>query len=188
MGGTFAVLDYGPQTRILGPNQTPYGANMAMRLSSVRGYRFDPTLGKTKNQILPGEETTFFRRLVAAGHTGVWVGPARVRHDVPPERVTEAWVSRFFVELGEVDARQNRVEGRYNVLGVPTWLIRRYLMLELKMWAHRPFRSRTWLRYLRSSSFTRGSIRELAGRRRRRGSGLLEAPPLPPHASVLTDR
>jgi len=179
IGGAFALLDHGSETRPLEPRMTPYGANMGMRLAAVRGFHFDPRLGRKGTDMLSEEETDFFRRLVGAGHSGLWVGSARVRHYIPADRLYKRYVSRFFEGVGRTDAMLREVEGKRRILGVPIYLIRYYLNRELKTLILSPFRSRKWVRALKSSSMARGKIRELLARRKHDGVSSLEADPRP---------
>ncbi len=165
VGGTLALLDYGPETKPLVATKAPYGANMGMRTAAVRGRRFNPALGKTENQILPGEETTFFRALAAERHTGVWVGSARVRHYIPDDRLNKDRVVRFFEEMGKTEVMIEGVVGTRRIRGIPLYMIREYLHWQLREWALAPFQTRGWIMALIKSSYERGKIREILASR-----------------------
>jgi glucosyl-dolichyl phosphate glucuronosyltransferase len=165
VAGVFALLNYGPETRLLVAPKTPFGANMGMRAAAVRNRRFNPVLGKTENQILPGEETTFLRALAADGHAGLWVGSARVRHYVPEQRLKKDRIVRFFEEMGKTEVMIEGVEGTRRIRGVPLYMIRQYLRWQLREWALAPFQTRGWVIALIRSCIARGKIRELLASR-----------------------
>ena len=58
--------------------------------------------------ILAGE-TELLGRLIRKGLLGVWVGPARVRHCIPPENATIEYVKRRMRGFGRTRVRLGQV-------------------------------------------------------------------------------
>lgn len=136
LAGAYALARFGVEERPLAPGELPFGANMAMRPAALGGLKFDTRLGLKQNDHVRGDETELFRRLVAAGHSGIWVGSARVRHHVPAARLTSRYVWDYNVGYGRTMARLERAAGSNQSQGVPRWMIRkasqRWLVAALK--------------------------------------------------------
>ena len=88
---------------------------MAFRAGILKSHRFNPLLGRQPGSILRGgEEIYLFRDLIAAGHTGLWLPPARVEHVITRSRQTLRYIydhalgNRLLDELmdhqGDIDA------------------------------------------------------------------------------------
>jgi hypothetical protein len=123
LGGALALRDLGAEIKpIISLAEQPFGANMAMRRETLRDHPFDPKLGRTGATLLSGEETLLFEQLLAEGRTGMWIGTARVRHVVPAERMTFAYIRSYFQGIGRAklitkpDRKQLRVAAR-----LPKW-------------------------------------------------------------------
>lgn len=159
--GAFAIRRLGPGVRPLADGELVYGANMAFRTDLLRGARFDPALGRTGAGMLGGEETAVMDRLRAAGHPGVWVGSARVRHFIPAERLTACYVWRYFHGQGRTDVRRTRPErGAPRLCGAPRWMVRRYLAERARSLLLAPGRGAAWLNHFTRAATARGMIDE----------------------------
>ncbi len=101
-----------------------FGANMAFRTAVLRGVRFDPTLGLKGGNRVVGDETTLMAQLRARGVAGVWVPSAAVRHFTPADRLTARYVWRFFVGLGQTEARTAGYPDGPRLFGAPRHLYR----------------------------------------------------------------
>lgn len=99
----FATRDFGAEPFDFDAALLPFGANFAVRTAVQRRHRFDPTLGRVGKGLLSGDESDALRRMLAAGHVGVWVPDAPVRHHIGPERLELDWVRRFYHGIGETD-------------------------------------------------------------------------------------
>lgn len=159
--GPFAVRQLGPGVRPLAAGEQVFGANMAFRTPLLKQARFDPTLGRVGAGMLSGDDTELIARLKRAGHAGVWVGPARVEHYIPAERMTTGYVWKFFHGLGRTNQRLAPHErGTATLLGAPRWVVRRYLAARLRSLMLAPFGSPAWLESFTTAAAARGIIDE----------------------------
>lgn len=124
--GPFALLSPGPDMRAIADDEYPFGANMAVKIESLRATPFDCTLGPKGERILKGEDTKLIEELKGRGEPGIWVGKAKVRHWVPKERMTYKYIWDWYLETGVRNARRRETPGRL-IFGMPRWVIRRYL-------------------------------------------------------------
>lgn len=94
----YSITAFGDAPRTLAGNEQPVGANMAIRREFVLALGgFNTKLGRDGKSLLSNEENLFFSRLRLQGGTFTYLPAARVRHRIPPERLTEQWlVSRYF--------------------------------------------------------------------------------------------
>lgn len=157
--GPFALRDLDRETRSFKDQETPFGANMAFRTAALTGIHFDHRLGRVGAGMLSGDETSVMDRLRKAGHSGVWVGSARVQHFIPAARMTGSYVWKFFHGLG----RTRQLLCPYDRVGpmlgnVPRWVWRRYLVARAKSLLASPMRSRWWLRNLSDAAIHRGIL------------------------------
>jgi glycosyltransferase involved in cell wall biosynthesis len=120
----YAALDLGASPMPLGGDRLPFGANMAIRTSEQRRYRYDPDLGPRPNSGLRGEEITLVRAMLADGATGWWVPDAEVRHYIPEHRQTTRFLEHYYRGWGEwLGLRFTRPASRC-LLSRPLWLWR----------------------------------------------------------------
>jgi hypothetical protein len=106
----------------------PYGANFAVRMGAQRETRYDVRLGRQPGDvILTGEETDVIRRILLAGGSGRWVQSAAVRHLIPQERQTLAYL-RDYCEGCAMSERTARPVGLLPLLRVGA----RVAMFELR--------------------------------------------------------
>lgn len=159
--GPFAVRQLGPGVRPLADGEQVFGANMAFRAEALRGFRFNPALGRVGTGMLSGDETELMDRLKREGRTGVWVGPARVRHYIPAERLSAAYVWKFFHGLGRTYQRLTPYDGNVpRLFGAPRWLVRRYLGERLRSMLLCPGRGAGWIDAFTRAAISRGVIDE----------------------------
>jgi succinoglycan biosynthesis protein ExoM len=78
-----------------------YTCNVLLDLSvpHLRALRFDPARGRTG-----GEDTAFFRALMAAGHQVGYAPDATARETVPEDRATLRWLLRRRYRMGQTHA------------------------------------------------------------------------------------
>ena len=78
-------IDLGRKIRPFPKGRIPGGGNMALRRSTVQRYgAFDPSLGRTGEQLIGGEESDLFQRLADAGERCYYVPTAIMWHIIPP--------------------------------------------------------------------------------------------------------
>jgi glycosyltransferase involved in cell wall biosynthesis len=173
VAGAYAALDHGPTGFEMTHDTYPYGANMALKRSAHLLEPFDTRLGPRPNSGIraaddrrcclqrPGEETFMVRRLLSAGHTGRWVPEARVRHFLPVERHTLAFLSEYFLGLGEVNGLMGRNDvGERRAFGRPLWLWKEAFVSELAYRLSRMFRSPDkWILEFKKANLVRGRLR-----------------------------
>lgn len=159
--GPFAVRRLGPAVRLLAPGEKVFGANMAFRTRLLADARFDPALGRIGAGMLSGEETDLVDRLHRAGHGGVWVGSARVRHYVPAARLTTRYVWDFFHGLGRTKQRQAAHDrGVPRLFGAPRWVVREYLAARAVSLVLAPWGGAGWVHSFTRAAVCRGVIDE----------------------------
>jgi glycosyltransferase involved in cell wall biosynthesis len=132
----YCGIDRGKEERLLRPDESPVGCNMAFRRRLAEPFHYDPRLGRNREQQLFGEETAFCNCMTAAGIPGVWVPSAKVRHYVPAQRMELAYLKRFYAGLGQSMVRMGGVADGTRLAGVPRWVIRRYLGTWLSRFGH----------------------------------------------------
>jgi glycosyltransferase involved in cell wall biosynthesis len=162
--GPFALRDLGPGIRPFVGRETPFGANMGFRTVELRGFEFDPRLGRVGTGMLSGDETYLIDRLRAEGRTGIWIGTARVRHFIPAARMTTSYVWNFFHGLGRT--RQLLIPYNRDVplMGSgPRWIWRRFLLARAKSLLVAPTRGRWWLTNFIDAAVHRGILDECRG-------------------------
>jgi glucosyl-dolichyl phosphate glucuronosyltransferase len=133
----------------------PLGANMGMRKEFLGPAPFDVKLGPLSGDKFGGEETRVLEELLRRGHHGVWVKDAAIRHFIFAERLTKAYVWNWFRWHARTTMKMDCPAVADNVpmlLGVPRWVVRRYI--EQRMWSclYAPFKNRLWL-----DSFTKAA-------------------------------
>ena len=136
----------------------PFGANYAVRTAVQR--QFPMNLDYGAGTSLFGEETSSFKEMLQAGHTGRWTPDAIVQHLISPDRQTERYVRWWFNMLGRTATHLGRTADGPRVFGVPRWLWRRGLELELRYWIAR-WRSppSVWVQLMVHRAFLEGQVR-----------------------------
>ena len=160
VSNAYAIRDLGTEPIPFSKAAFPYGANFAIRTLEQRKYLYDPTLGRNKNSMMGHDETTVFYRMLQDGLEGRWVPSARVKHYVPRERQTLAYLRRFYRGDGEFYGRKWEEDRYPKLFGRPRWLWRRALEAEMRYRWRRVFREpEVWIEDLRRSSFLWGQLR-----------------------------
>ena len=151
-----ALRDLGPVERQLGPDEPPFGANMAFRRAAFSSKDYDTKLGPHGNDQIRGEETTYCRALAADGFQGVWVPSAKVRHFVVAHRLTLRFVREYWVGLGRTQVRvENAAIG-----ATPPWIYRALVASHARYIWRRAIRHPGWLSSLMEASRMRGVLME----------------------------
>jgi glycosyltransferase involved in cell wall biosynthesis len=158
--GTYALRDFGPETRPLQNGELPFGANMAFRTDVLREHPFNGALGRAGHEHIRGDETELLRALQDADRLGIWIGGARVKHFIPAERLTLRYIWKFFEGGGRTFVRQKDHAPCRAWAGVPHWAVRQCATAAAKTLVLSPFRSRSWLAAVRDTAKALGTIRE----------------------------
>jgi glycosyltransferase involved in cell wall biosynthesis len=161
VAAAYAALDYGPTGFAITHQTPPFGANMALKRSAHFLEPYDTRLGPRPNSGIRGEETSMVRRLLFAGHTGRWVPEARVRHFIPAERHTLAYLRQYFLGAGEVLGLTGGDDvGGIQAFGRPLWLWKEAFLLEAGYCQSRLFRSPDkWILEFQKAKLARGRLR-----------------------------
>lgn len=157
--GCFAARDLGSKPMDFSSDCLPYGANFAIRTEVQKRFLFDTELGRRGEQVVGEDELDLFRRLLASGHRGRWVPGAVVKHLIPPERATEAYVLDYFVGQGRSLAARGKAwdASEAELLREAKTSYRSY---RLKRW-YAP--SPTWVSHLIRSGLARGQWEQRRG-------------------------
>lgn len=154
--GPYALVDHGDEPIWLDRTHVAYGANFAIDRETQLDFPFDPRLGRVGTSLRSGDETAVQRALREAGHRGRWVPGARVRHFIPAERQTVAFLRRRIRALGREQASRNPSTAT-RLLGRPRWLWKAVVIAELRYRWHRlASPAPTWMRWLKESAAHQG--------------------------------
>lgn len=129
-------LTYGLTTQTDGPvfPGLVWGANMAVRRAVfVLGHRFDHRIGPNGKDYAMGSETEFTRRLAAAGYAAWFSERPQVKHHIRKHQVAEDYVMLKAWRFGRGKFRQERPGRFVEWLGVPRWMLLRFV-LEMAAW------------------------------------------------------
>jgi glycosyltransferase involved in cell wall biosynthesis len=162
----YALRHYGDATRWLAEQEIPVGANMAFRTEVIRRYEYDPQLGRLGKELRGGDEAQVFRRLVREGYRGVWVSNARLRHYIPRERLTMAYLWKWYYWESRIHTRLDELPPCKYLWGAPRWAIRRYLSALVQFYGGAPFKGTRWLKAFFETARWRALIDEARSQHR----------------------
>ena len=96
-----SAIDKGNEVVLFEGNSYPIGANMGFRKEciDVCGY-FNTELGRSKKNLLGGEEKDIFNRLKEKGFKILYFPDIEVEHVIPPHRTTEDYIKRMGQGIG----------------------------------------------------------------------------------------
>jgi hypothetical protein len=112
LSGVYAARELGDKPFVFDHKQLPFGANMAVRVSLQKRYRYDPELGRRGDLLLSGEETALMQQWLHDGYTGMWVPQSRVEHIITPDRLDLDHIRQFFFGLAESHRPRGRAAWR----------------------------------------------------------------------------
>lgn len=85
--------------RLLSTNETLGTGNSLFIKKSLDGIRFDPHLGRSKDNLISGEDTDFIQKIYSKGYKAAYSPDALVYHIIPTERITlKFFIRRHFSE------------------------------------------------------------------------------------------
>ncbi|MGI9354196.1 MAG: hypothetical protein ACR2PF_03385, partial [Rhizobiaceae bacterium] len=89
------------QAFTLADDDLPYGANMAIKATVLRQFRFETSLGrKGHDDLRGGEEVLLFRQLLASGYQGWWLQKPAVKHWIDEGRQTIDYLKDYWYAVG----------------------------------------------------------------------------------------
>ena len=156
-----SAIDLGTEVCPFTGKAFPIGANMGIRKDMLsRIGVFNTELGRSKKNLMGGEEKDLFERIRQHGGNIYYFPDVLVQHVIPPSRTTKDYVRR----LGEGVGKSERIR----TLGVSKWKYLKRLISELVKWGGTTV---LWLGFALKGQFEKGNI--LFTFRRRVTSGLL---------------
>ncbi len=135
--GAFAARDLGLESISFTPNTVPFGANFAVRTDIQRRYRYDPKIGLSPGSNIRGDETTMIRRMLDDNIIGRWIPDVKVRHFIPKNRQTVAYLRQYYRGVGEYKTMTALPYNGPTFMGLPRHLWRKRLESTLKYWFFR---------------------------------------------------
>lgn len=118
-------IDLGSCIRLFPKGRIPGGGNMALRRSIVQRYgAFDPSLGRTGEKLIGGEESDLFQRLAAAGERCYYVPTAIMWHIIPPRKTTREYFELLCYQIGRTQrmrAEMNNRTGQLFLSEIAKW-------------------------------------------------------------------
>lgn len=130
-------------------------------------HSYDPALGRRPGSMVGDEETTVLMALIEEGAEGWWVPNARVRHFIPTERQSVAYLRGYFEGQGEVATSGAPPDGRLVWRGRPGWMWKEAALAELRYRVQRVLRpAEQWIPALKHASFLRGRLQGVSSANR----------------------
>jgi glycosyltransferase involved in cell wall biosynthesis len=161
LGGVYAINLGDELVRQALPSDAVAGANMAIRAAILRQFSFNENFGPVGSEYAVGEDTDVCYRIKKAGHQGVWVGTAKVRHYIRSERLTKPYVEKWFEANGALLARQGVFAKGKTLFGVPRWALWQFYKARMKSLLLSPFKKASWIAAFREASILRGALIEI---------------------------
>jgi len=106
----------------------PIGANMVFKRISFEKYGlFRTDLGRIGTRLCSGEDTEFCERLLLSGEKIIYSPKALVYHPVEEKRLKKSYFIRWHFNTGISSSNLELPEGKFSVLGIPSYKIRDFL-------------------------------------------------------------
>ena len=106
-------MDFGDAVRPFPAGRVPGGGNMAFRRSAALRYGgFDPSLGRTGEQLIGGEESDLFQRLADAGERCYYVPTAIMWHIIPPRKISREYFESLCYQVGRTQRLRAGMRGQ----------------------------------------------------------------------------
>ena len=131
---------------------------------------FEMGLGRIGKGMMSGEETAMLENLQKQGKQGVWVGQSRVRHFIPVKRLRAGYIWKFWVGIGATDVRRNGVPAGPKVIGIPRWMLRRWITGMVGAMVLYPIKNARWAACFKRAAEMTGAIREARNASRTAGT------------------
>ena len=106
-------MDFGAEVCEFPAGKIPAGGNMAFRRETLLHYDcFNPSLGRTGQQLTGGEESDLFERMQADGVKFAYVHDAVIWHVIPPSKLTPDYLRRLAFGTGISQRRRAELHNR----------------------------------------------------------------------------
>ncbi|HHM04763.1 MAG TPA: glycosyltransferase family 2 protein [Gammaproteobacteria bacterium] len=110
--GFLGLLNYGEAQWLTEPNTPFYGGNFAVRRELfARIGEFDPDLGRKGGVNDGGEDTEFYRRLLAGGHRVRWVPESTIYHRIEVDKLRRGYFLGLHYRQGRMEGLRKRGNG-----------------------------------------------------------------------------
>ena len=159
------LTEHGPDVRPLRPDEGLAGASFAFPTDLLRRNPFNTELGRVKGRLTGADDTEMVKRLRSQGAQAVWVGNARLLHNIPADRLTVRFFRNYFIGAGRTHVRQHGMPPGRCVLGVPMWAVTGWCVQQARALLFSPFGGPRWLAAFRQANIYRGVIQEARERR-----------------------
>lgn len=108
-----SAIDKGEEKCLFNNKEYPIGANMGLKkaLADQVGL-FNTQLGRTKRNLIGGEEKDFFFRIRETGTPIYYLPKLSIQHCIPPERTTHDYIARLGLGIGKSERTRTQAEGR----------------------------------------------------------------------------
>jgi GT2 family glycosyltransferase len=126
--GWVSAIDLGEKTRLFKGNIFPIGANMGFSRTIINKVgNFNTALGRSKKNLLAGEEKDIFNR-IKAENGGIYYFPnIEVQHVIPESRTTSEYLTKMGIGVG--------VSERIRTLSISKTAFFKRLLSEMVKWA-----------------------------------------------------
>lgn len=122
-----SALDMGNQVQLFKSKAYPIGANMGIKSSCIQQCGdFNTALGRSKDNLMGGEEKDLFNRLKAIEAPIYYFPNIAVQHAIPEQRTTKEFIAKLALGVGKSE--------RARTLHLSTLDYRKRLLAELIKW------------------------------------------------------
>jgi glycosyltransferase involved in cell wall biosynthesis len=96
-----SAIDMGKDVRLFEGAKYPIGANMGILKKTLEDVgNFNPKLGRSKKNLMGGEEKDIFNRIKSIGGKIYWFPDIKVQHAIPENRTTRSYIIRMGQGIG----------------------------------------------------------------------------------------
>lgn len=123
-----SAIDLGDKVVPFEGNAYPIGANMGFRKNCLEQCgKFNTELGRSKKNLMAGEEKDLFNRLKEKDMTILYFPDIHVEHVIPPQRTTDDYIKRMGQGVG--------MSEKVRTQNISKWKYVKRLGIELVKWA-----------------------------------------------------
>lgn len=95
-------IDLGEEVKLFSNGKYPIGANMGIKKSCIESIgKFNPDLGRSKKNLMAGEEKDLFDRISSSGGLIYYFPDIVVQHVIPEARTTHEYIKRLGDGIGK---------------------------------------------------------------------------------------
>ncbi len=123
-----SAIDMSKDVTLFKSKAYPIGANMGFRSSCMDSYGlFNTELGRTKDNLLGGEEKDYFNRIKAANGLIYYFPDIEVQHMIPEKRTTKDFIQKLAFGIGISEQKRTKAISNFSYT--------KRLLSELIKWA-----------------------------------------------------